>query len=103
MVATLVDQQLRPMGLVKLRDGSQPPLKRSNPLLGLKFKLAVTNPRATRLLTDPFRILFQPVLAMAVVARLPGHHLVGLLRPGARARGVRRLSAARTCCCSCSW
>jgi putative peptide zinc metalloprotease protein len=67
MVATLVDQQLRPMGLVKLRDGSQPPLKRSNPLLGLKFKLAVTNPRATRLLTDPFRILFLPVIATAVV------------------------------------
>ncbi|MFL6003795.1 MAG: hypothetical protein ACJ72P_13390 [Nocardioides sp.] len=68
MVATLLDQQLRPMGLVKLRDGSQPPLKRSNPLLGLKFKLAVTNPRATRLLTDPFRILFLPVVATAVVA-----------------------------------
>ena len=67
MVATLVDQKLRPMGLVKLRDGSQPPLKRSNPLLGLKFKLAVTNPRATRLLTDPFRILFLPVIATAVV------------------------------------
>jgi putative peptide zinc metalloprotease protein len=67
VVTTLVDQQLRPMGLVKLADGSQPPLKRSNPLLGLKFKLAVTNPRATRLLTDPFRILFLPVIATAVV------------------------------------
>ena len=67
MVANLVDQQLRPMGLVKLRDGSQPQLKRSNPLLGLKFKFAVTNPRYTRLLTDPFRILFLPVIATAVV------------------------------------
>lgn len=67
MVATLIDQQLRPMGLVKLRDGSQPALKRSNPLLALKFKIAVTNPRATRLLTDPFRILFLPVIATAVV------------------------------------
>jgi putative peptide zinc metalloprotease protein len=67
MVATLVDQHLRPLGLVKLADGSEPPLNRSNPLLGLKLKLAVTNPRITRLLTDPFRILFRPVLALAVV------------------------------------
>ena len=35
--------------------------------MALKFKLAVTNPRTTRLLTDPFRFLFRPVLASAVV------------------------------------
>jgi putative peptide zinc metalloprotease protein len=67
MVATLVDQHLRPMGLLKLADGSEPPLKRSNPLLGLKLKFAVTDPRTTRRLTDPFRILFRPALASAVV------------------------------------
>ena len=67
MVATLVDQHLRPLGLLKLADGSEPPLNRSNPLLGLRFKLAVTNPRITRRLTDPFRILFRPVLSLAVV------------------------------------
>src|SRR5688572_7659191 len=66
MVATLVDEHLRTLGLVKLADGSDPPLKRSNPLLGLKLKFAVTNPRATHLLTDPFRFLFRPVLAAAV-------------------------------------
>ncbi len=84
MVATLVDEHLRPLGLLKLADGSEPPLKRSNPLLGLKLKFAVTDPRATRRLTDPFRILFRPVLAAAVVARLPGRHLVGVLPPGPR-------------------
>src|ERR687889_230995 len=67
MVTTCVDQHLRPMGLLKLADGSEPALKRSNPLLGLKFKFAVTDPRTTRRLTDPFRILFQPALASAVV------------------------------------
>ena len=67
MVATLVDEHLRPMGLLKLADGSEPPLKRSNPLLGLKLKFAVTDPRATRRLTDPFRILFRPALVSAVV------------------------------------
>ncbi len=67
MVATLVDQHLRPMGLLKLADGSEPPLKRSNPLLALKLKFAVTNPRATRRLTDPFRFLFRPALVGIVV------------------------------------
>ena len=67
MVATLVDQHLRALGLLKLADGSENSLKRSNPLLGLKLKLSVTDPRTTRRLTDPFRILFRPVLATAVV------------------------------------
>ena len=67
MVATLVDEHLRPLGLLRLADGSEPPVKKSNPLLGLKLKFAATSPRATRLLTDPFRILFRPVLASAVV------------------------------------
>src|SRR5688572_26634163 len=67
MVAGLVDEHLRTLGLVKLADGSDPPLKRSNPLLGLKLKFAVTNPRATHRLTDPFRFLFRPVL-MSLVA-----------------------------------
>ena len=67
MVATLIDEHLRPMGLLKLADGSEPPLKRSNPLLGLKLKVSVTDPRNTRRLTDPFRFLFRPVPATAVV------------------------------------
>jgi putative peptide zinc metalloprotease protein len=67
MVAALVDDHLRPLGLLRLADGSKPPVKKSNPLLGLKLKFAVTNPRYTRLLTDPFRVLFRPALAWAVV------------------------------------
>ena len=65
-VATVVDQHLRPLGLVKLADGSEPPLKRSDPLLGLKLKVRVTNPRTTHRLTDPFRFLFRPWVATAV-------------------------------------
>ena len=67
MVATLMDEHLRPMGLLKLADGSEGPLKRSNPLLGLKLKVSVTDPRNTRRLTDPFRFLFRPVPTTAVV------------------------------------
>ncbi len=49
-----------------LADGSAPELKRSNPLLSLKPRVAVTNPQTTRRLTDPFRVLFRPVVAVAV-------------------------------------
>ena len=100
MVATLVDQHLRPMGLLKLADGRES-LAKSNPLLALKFKLAVTNPRTTRLLTDPFRFLFRPVLASAVVLgfwQSPGgssSSRASLLRPTTPSSG-------RTFCCSCS-
>jgi putative peptide zinc metalloprotease protein len=59
-VETLVERQLRPRGLVLGADGSAPRLERSNPLTGLKFKLAVTDPDLTRRLTDPFTVLFHP-------------------------------------------
>src|SRR4051812_4288707 len=43
-VRTLVEEQLRPSGLVQGEDGSAPALERSNPLLALRFKYAVTDP-----------------------------------------------------------
>ncbi len=67
-VTTLVDGQLRPLGLLKRPDGSEPELKRSNPLLGLKMKFAITDDRLTRRLTAPFAVLFNPLLAVAVTA-----------------------------------
>lgn len=66
-VRTLVDGHLRPLGLVKRADGTDPELVRSDPLLGLKPRFAVTNPRTTQRLTDPFRVLFRPVIAAAVM------------------------------------
>ena len=66
-VRTFLDDTLRPAGLVATADGSQPELQRSNPLLGLRFKYAVTDPERTRRLTDPFARLFHPVLVVPVV------------------------------------
>ena len=66
-VRTLVDGHLRPLGLLRLADSSEPELRRSNPLLALKPKVAVTDPRTTHRLTDPFRFLFRPALATIVV------------------------------------
>ena len=67
-VRALVDDKLRPLGLVTKPDGSQPELKRSSPLLGLRFRLAVTNEAATQRLTAPFTFLFRPVVALPVLA-----------------------------------
>jgi putative peptide zinc metalloprotease protein len=67
-VQTLIEKQLRPLGLVVHEDGSQPELRRSNPLLALRFKYAVSDPERTRRLTAPFARLFHPLLVVAVLA-----------------------------------
>ena len=64
----LVDKQLRPLGLLVLPDGRQPATKKRNPLLGLRFRYAVTEPDRTRRLTDPFRFLFRPWMVVPLLA-----------------------------------
>ena len=66
-VRSLVDGTLRPVGLIKHADGSDPELRRSNPLLALKARIVVTDPRTTHRLTDPFRMLFRPVITALVL------------------------------------
>jgi putative peptide zinc metalloprotease protein len=66
-VRSLVDGHLRPIGLLRCADGSEPELRRADPLLALKPRVAVTNPQTTRRLTDPFRVLFRPVVGAAVL------------------------------------
>lgn len=60
--------RLREIGLVTREDGAQPELRRSNPLLGLKFKVAVTDPEKTRRLTAPFAALFHLAVVLPVLA-----------------------------------
>jgi putative peptide zinc metalloprotease protein len=67
-VATLVDQKLRPIGVLLKGDGSEPELKKSNPLLGIHHRVSVTDPVKTERLTAPFARLFNPVLVVAVTA-----------------------------------
>lgn len=66
-VRHLVDEKLRPLGLLVREDGSQPELKKRNPLLGLRFRVVVTDPERTRRLTDPFQILFRPLVVVALL------------------------------------
>ena len=68
-VEKLVQEQLRPRGLLLQADGTTAELERSNPLTALRFKLAVTDAALTRRITDPFTVLFHwwiwlPLLAV---------------------------------------
>ena len=65
-VTTLVDGHLRPLGLLKRPGGSEPELVRTDPLMRLRPRVAVTNPQVTRRLIDPFLVLFKPVVAPVV-------------------------------------
>jgi putative peptide zinc metalloprotease protein len=66
-VRHLVEQQLRPLGLLTLADGSEPRLRKQNPLLGLRFRYAVTDPDRTRRVTDPFRVLFRAFVVVPLL------------------------------------
>ncbi len=66
-VATLADTSLRPLGLLLLADGSVPEVRRSDPLLALSLRRAVTDPAVTRRLTAPFAVLFSPLIVVPVV------------------------------------
>ena len=63
-VEMLVDEKLRPLGLVLGRDGNHPPFKRTNPLLALRARFVVSKPEVTRRITAPFAVLFNPILVV---------------------------------------
>lgn len=67
-VQKLIDAHLLPLGLLRLADGSQPGVKKADPLLRMRFRIAVTSPEATRRLTRPFRVLFSPFVAIPGLA-----------------------------------
>jgi putative peptide zinc metalloprotease protein len=63
-----VDSKLLPLGLLARADGSQPEVRRSNPLLSLRFRYTVTDEEKTRRLTAPFAALFRPWIVVPLVA-----------------------------------
>ena len=62
-----MESKLRPLGLVCLADGSQPPVRKSNPLLALRLRWVVSDPAVTRRITAPFGWLFNPLVVVAVL------------------------------------
>ena len=62
----LTEDKLRPLGVLRQADGSEPEVKKSNPLLGLRFRYVVSDPAVTRRITAPFAALFAPVVVAVV-------------------------------------
>ncbi|MBJ7453196.1 MAG: M50 family metallopeptidase, partial [Blastococcus sp.] len=66
-VRQLLDSSLRPLGLLRRADGTEPELRRSDPLLALRFRRVVTDPAVTHRITTPFAVLFHPLVVVPVV------------------------------------
>jgi putative peptide zinc metalloprotease protein len=67
-VVYLVEKKLRPLGLLRGEDGAEPQTSKVNPLLALRLKFVVSNPRLTRRVTAPFAWLFHPGVALPLIA-----------------------------------
>jgi putative peptide zinc metalloprotease protein len=69
MAEMLIEEQLRPLGIVAPREGQQHELKKVDPLLALKFRAAVMPDRVVRAITTVFKPLFlPPVMGLAIAA-----------------------------------
>ena len=66
-VECLVEEKLRPLGLISGSDGAQPETAAANPLLGLRLRFMVSNPETTRRITRPFAFLFRPFIAIPLL------------------------------------
>lgn len=67
MVRTLLDEQLRPLGVVAEPDGSSPKIDKIDPLLALKFRTKVVPQPVVHALTTVFKPLFWPPVVIVVV------------------------------------
>ncbi|WP_230208971.1 hypothetical protein [Nostocoides sp. HKS02] len=67
-VQQLAEARLRPLGLLRAADGSEPQVQKSNPLLALRLRWVVSDAAVTRRITAPFARLFAPVLVAVIVA-----------------------------------
>ena len=64
----LIEEKLRPLGVLAAADGSSPQRPKADPLLALKLRTAVIPDRVVRSITTVFRPLFLPPIVVAVVA-----------------------------------
>lgn len=67
-VRFLVDEKLRPLGIVAEADGSTQDVAKPDPFLGLKFRMSVIPERVSNVLGAAFRPLFLPPVVVAVLA-----------------------------------
>ncbi len=69
-VRTLVEDKLRPLGILAATDGSSPKLEKPDPLLALKFRKALISERASMRVASLFKPLFFPPVVLAALAAL---------------------------------
>jgi putative peptide zinc metalloprotease protein len=69
-VRQLVDERLRPLGVIAPADGSEPELQKADPLLALKLRAALVPERVVNALTKIFKPLFFPPVVLLVLAGL---------------------------------
>jgi putative peptide zinc metalloprotease protein len=69
-VQALVENKLRPLGLLAQEDGSSPQPEKADPLLALKFRAALVPKSVTRALTTVFAPLFHPLSIAIVLAAI---------------------------------
>jgi putative peptide zinc metalloprotease protein len=67
-VQYLVEEKLRPLGVLAGADGSSPPVAKGNPLLALRFKFTLLPEGKARFITTFFKPLFLPPAILAVIA-----------------------------------
>jgi putative peptide zinc metalloprotease protein len=68
MAEMLIEEQLRPLGIVAPADGGELELNKVDPLLALKFRAKVVPEGVSHALTTLFKPLFFPPVVVAVVA-----------------------------------
>lgn len=66
-VRFLADEKLRPLGILAAADGTSPPVEKTDPLLGFKFRLAVIPESLSNAIGSVFRPLFLPPVVLAVL------------------------------------
>ncbi|GAA3028342.1 hypothetical protein [Actinokineospora globicatena] len=70
-VEVLLDK-LRPLGVLRLADGTDPAPRKANPLLGLRMRCVISDEDTTRRVTAPFTWLFHPLVVVALVLAFVG-------------------------------
>ncbi|MEY2434474.1 MAG: putative peptide zinc metalloprotease protein [Acidimicrobiaceae bacterium] len=66
-VRFLVEEKLRPLGILAAADGSSPQLRKSDPFLALRFRAAVISEKKSERLGTLFKPLFLPPVLLAVL------------------------------------
>ena len=69
-VRMLVEEKLRPLGVIAGPEGSQPEVQKLDPMLALKFRAALIPPRVVGAVTKIFKPLFFPLVVVAVLGSL---------------------------------